>query len=135
MGKKKMLTILLLALGVAVMIAGVAILGQNGEHHTGNGGGIFRASTSVEYGADFYTDSVQATGLAANAVIDLYQLLSIAIGIFFLFIGGLDITITLLLTDMATLFQKEPTAETKEKIEIGEPVTEEVDLPVTENQE
>ena len=55
-----------------------------------------RASTSIQFGADFYTTSAQATGLAANAVIDLYKLVSMASGIFFLFVGGVEICLTLL---------------------------------------
>ena len=128
MQRKKVMTLILLVLGVAIMIAGVAILARNGMHHTGNGGGIFRASTSAKYGADFYTDSVQATGLAANAVIDLYQMLSVAIGIFFLFIGGVDIAATLLLADVKALFQKEPP-------ESGAPMTEASTPPMPEPRE
>ena len=55
------------------------------------------SSTSIQFGADFYTTSAQATGLAANAVIDLYKLVSMASGIFFLFVGGVEICLTLLL--------------------------------------
>ena len=112
MNKKKVLTIIILALGVTLMIAGVVILAQAGTDHCGHNGGMLRASTSIEFGADFYTSSAQATGLAANAVTDLYKLLSIVSGIFFVFAGGIDLCVTLLLTDMNGLFKKEnPTTE------------------------
>ena len=103
--KKKVLTIIILALGIALMVAGVVLVSQAGADHCGPGLGLSRASTSIKFGADFYTTSAQATGLAANAAIDLYELMSIATGIFFLFVGGVEICVTLLLTDIKELFK------------------------------
>ena len=105
--KKRLLTLVILALGVVMMVAGLMILCQNGVSHTGRNGGLVRASTSIEFGADFYTTSAQATALAANAVTDLYKLGSVATGIFFMFVGGVEICVTLLLTDIKELFGKQ----------------------------
>lgn len=105
--KKKNITIIILALGVALLFAGFLILCQAGTDHCGYNGGVSRASTSIEFGADFYSTSAQYTGLAANAVTDLYELVSVATGIFFMFVGGMDLCVTLLFTDIKKLFMKE----------------------------
>lgn len=107
MKKQKIITLIILALGVAMALAGLVILFQSGTDHTGHTGGAVRASTSIEFGADFYTTSAQTTGLAANAVVDLYKLTSIIAGIFFTFVGSMDICVTLLLVDMKGIFSKE----------------------------
>lgn len=80
---------LLRLLGIALIIVGVIFILSEGNH-TGYNGGLSRASTSIEFGADFYTSSAQYTGLAANALVDLYNLVQNAIGIFFVFIGATD---------------------------------------------
>lgn len=113
MKKREILALILLALGVAVAVAGLIILCQCGESHTGYSYGMSRASTSIEFGGDFYTTSAQATGLAANAVIDLYKLASIITGIFFMFIGGVDICATLLFADFKELFKKKDLVATE----------------------
>ncbi|MBQ6274181.1 MAG: hypothetical protein IJK63_08155 [Oscillospiraceae bacterium] len=95
--KSKIITLILLALGLVLVVTGLVLMFQSGTSHTGGSGGLSRASTSIQFGADFYTTSAQATGLAANAVIDLYKLVSMASGIFFLFVGGVEICLTLLL--------------------------------------
>ena len=112
MKKKKVITAIILILGVAIALAGLVILFQADTSHTGYGGGVTRASTSIKFGADFYTTSAQYTGLAANAVSDLYKLVSLTTGIFFVFVGGMDICITLLLTDIKEVFGRKP-GETK----------------------
>lgn len=116
MKKQRIITIAILALGVALIIAGVIFISQAGTSHTGHGGGVSRASTSIQFGGDFYTTSAQYTGLAANTVTDLYELFSVATGIFFMFVGGMDICVTLLLTDIKELFKKKElvTAEAAE---------------------
>ena len=86
---KKTIRLIALILGVALIIAGVAFLFHS-DSHTGYGGGVSRASTSIKFGADFYTSSAQYTGLAANAVTDLYAIVKTAIGIFFIFLGATD---------------------------------------------
>lgn len=113
MKKKKILTIAILALGVVLIVAGLILIGQAGASHTGYYGGVSRASTSIEFGADFYTTSAQYTGLAANAVTDLYTLVSVATGIFFMFVGGTDVCVTLLLTDVKELFKKKELVTTE----------------------
>ena len=105
MRKKKILTIIILTLGILLIIAGLILIGQAGTSHTGYNGGVSRASTSIEFGGDFYTRSAQYTALAANAVTDLYALVSVSIGVFFLFVGGVEVCLTLLLTDLKKLFE------------------------------
>lgn len=85
-GYKKLAVIL----GLAIIAFGFYLIFV-GNDHTGYNGGVVRASTSTEYGGDFYTDSSQYTGLAANAVCDLYDLTRTAFGAFFVFLGGMDI--------------------------------------------
>lgn len=111
MSKKKILSIVILALGVCLIVSGIILLFHNGDH-CGYSGGVSRASTSIEFGADFYTSSAQYTGLAANATVDLYRLLSIVSGIFFIFVGGIDVCITLFFTDVKNLFKSEKVVET-----------------------
>lgn len=113
MKKKKILTIIILTLGAAMIIAGLFLIGQAGTSHTGYYGGVSRASTSIEFGADFYTTSAQYTGLAANAVTDLYELISVATGMFFMFVGGVEVCVTLLLTDVKELFKKKELVTTE----------------------
>lgn len=85
--KSRALTILLI-LGIVMMAAGGYFLLQIGKSHIGaNGSGVSRASTSIEFGADFYTTSAQYSGLAANALIDLYDLAATGMGAFFV-LGG-----------------------------------------------
>lgn len=109
--KKKIISLILLALGLIMVVAGIYILAQAGTTHTGTNGGICRASTSIQFGADFYTTSAQATALAANAAIDLYKLVSIVTGFFFIFIGGIDICLTILFADLKELSQKPVTTQ------------------------
>lgn len=95
-----------LVLGIAMVVVGIVFLGLSTKSHAGtNGYGLSRASTSIEFGGDFYTTSAQYTGLAANTVTDLYAVVSMGIGIFFLFVGGLEICILLLLKSYP-FFQK-----------------------------
>lgn len=103
---KKVLTLIILVLGVAMILSGAYLIAQYDGDHTGARGGLSRASTSIEFGADFYTTSAQATGLAANAVTDLYDLVAIATGIFFIFVGSMDICVTLLVMDVKRRIEK-----------------------------
>ena len=111
MKKNKILTIIILALGLAIFLTGFIVLCQSGADHTGHNGGVTRASTSIEFGADFYTSSARYTALAANAVSDLYGLTSTIAGIFFMFVGALEVCVTLLLTDIKEMFKKEEVIE------------------------
>lgn len=115
MTQKKLFTIIILALGAVMILTGIILLFQCNAEHTGAHGGVTRASTSIEFGGDFYTHSAQYTGLAANAVVDLYKLTSIIGGIFFIFIGAVDICVTLLLTGSKANPQKESTVLNQEQ--------------------
>lgn len=90
MKKNNVVYYILCGLGVALFIAGIVFICITTNHLGTNHSGIVRASTSIEFGGDFYTQSAQATGLAANAVIDTYALLKTAIGVFFMFIGAVE---------------------------------------------
>lgn len=104
--KNKILTIVLLALGALMVITGIVFLVKSGASHTGYAGGVSRASTSIKFGADFYTESAQYTGLAANAVCDLYKIVGQAIGIFFMFAGAMDVCLTLLFSKVEIALPK-----------------------------
>ena len=115
MTKKKIITIALLALGVALVLAGFIFICQAGTSHTGHSGGVSRASTSIKFGGDFYSTSAQYTGLAANAATDIYKLLSNVAGIFFMFVGAVELCLTLWVTDIKELItfkKKEAPVET-----------------------
>ena len=118
---KKLLTVkkALLLLGIAMVIVGIVFLFQSGNSHLGaNGSGVTRASTSIKFGGDFYTTSAQYTALAANAVVDLYKIVTLAIGAFFIFSGGFAICVTLLLTGKKTAVVTEaPAAEDPPAVE------------------
>ena len=98
--KKKIFSLVLLLLGLVMVVSGIALICQMGASHTGHSGGLVRASTSIQFGGDFQTTSAQATGLAANAVIDLYKLLSFVSGMFFIFVGCVDICLILMKTEL-----------------------------------
>ncbi len=98
--KKRICSLVLLFLGLVMVVIGFILICQMGASHTGHGGGLVRASTSIQFGGDFQTTSAQATGLAANAVIDLYKLLSFVSGMFFIFVGCVDICLILMKTEL-----------------------------------
>lgn len=75
-------------IGVIMIISGFSVLSMD-DSHTGYGGGVSRASTSIEFGADFYTTSAQYTGLAANAMTDVFDMLQTGFGLMFIFTGAL----------------------------------------------
>ncbi|MBR1457377.1 MAG: hypothetical protein IJ594_09520 [Oscillospiraceae bacterium] len=105
-----------LALGIALIIAGIVFLFLSGSHIGANGIGLSRANTNIKFGADFYTTSAEYTGLAANAIVDLYAIVKAAIGIFFIFAGGTDCAVWLLLMggkDTAEEIPQELQAEVK----------------------
>ena len=95
MGKHKHLfNTIALGLGLALILIGLIFLFLN-ESHVGANGGLTRASTSIEFGADYYTTSAQYSGLAANALCDIFALLKYAFAALFIFLGGLDVCIFL----------------------------------------
>lgn len=91
MVKKKALAIVILCFGIALILFGAWAFVQTESSHTGYGGGVSRASTSIQFGGDFYTTSAQYSGLAANAIVDLYELTACAISAFSVFVGEIDI--------------------------------------------
>lgn len=85
-------------LGVLMVIVGLIFWFSSGKDHCGaNGSGTTRASTSIQFGADFYTHSAQYTALAANAAVDTYQLISTAVGLLFVFLGATEICVGFIL--------------------------------------
>ena len=80
---------LLRLLGIALLIVGIVFILAD-ETHTGIKGGVSYTNTDIKFCGDFYTTSAQYTGLAANALVDLYDLIQNAIGIFFVFVGAVD---------------------------------------------
>jgi len=86
---QKFVKVIALVLGIALIAVGIYLLCMS-DSHTGYAGGVSRASTSIEFGGDFYTTSAQYTGLAANAVVDLFDLVKYAFGSLLIFIGGID---------------------------------------------
>lgn len=71
--------------GVAMILTGIILAISDNSHV--NGSGTSYASTRIEFGADFYTTSAQYTGLAANALVDLYDLVRGISSAFFIFTG------------------------------------------------
>ena len=75
-------------LGVVMIITGIILLASY-VSHTGHNGGVSRASTSITFGADYYTTSAQYMGLAANAACDIYSLVKTCFSLVFIFAGAL----------------------------------------------
>lgn len=86
--KSKILNIAILAIGLAFIVTGIVFIFISSSH-TGYNGGTSYASTSIKFGADFYTTSAQYTGLAANALVDLFSLVKWAFALFFILVGML----------------------------------------------
>ena len=108
MNKKHIQSIMLILSFALVLIGFVMLVGANNDHrrYKHDYGSLTRADTSVEFGSDFKTYSVQNAALTANAVSDLYEKFSIAVGFFFIFTGGMSACITLLRTDFTVPSQK-----------------------------
>lgn len=92
---KKLFNTIALCLGFALILVGIIFLFLSESHTGSNGSGLTRASTSIEFGADYYTTSAQYSGLAANALCDIFVLLKYAFSALFIFLGGLDVCIFL----------------------------------------
>ena len=113
MKKEKICLFIILLIAIAMIITGVLIL-CSAESFTGSDGvGTIRASTSIEFGADFYTQSARFTGLAANAVIELFRLVRLVSGMAFL-LSGLLVAAIDVLKIMVTL--KNAIVDTKEEM-------------------
>lgn len=87
--KRKITKCIALGLSIVMILAGLLFI-MTYENHTSTGEGVTRANTNIEFGADFYTSSAQYTALAANAATDIYGIVKTAIGIFFIFVGGIS---------------------------------------------
>ena len=92
---KKLFNTIALCLGFALILVGIIFLFLSESHTGSNGSGLTRASTSIEFGADYYTTSAQYSGLAANALCDIFAMLKYAFASLFIFLGGLDVCIFL----------------------------------------
>ena len=84
---EKIIHIATAILGIVMIIAGIILLASY-ESHTGHNGGISRASTSISFGADYYTKSAQYMALAANAACDIYSLVKTFFSLVFIFAGA-----------------------------------------------
>ncbi len=78
-----------LILGIILVIVGIIFMIKSQNYNYN--GGVSRATT-IEFGADFYPTE-EYIGLTANAVCDLYMMVTMGIGVFFVFVGGTDICI------------------------------------------
>ncbi len=77
-----------MAVGIAAMVIGLVFLfGFKDETFYGS---TVRLGTAV-YGADFYTDIYKSTTFAANALKDIYEMLSTCFGVLFLLLGAIDL--------------------------------------------
>jgi cytochrome oxidase Cu insertion factor (SCO1/SenC/PrrC family) len=128
--KKKIFSLVLLILGLVMVVTGIVLICQMGASHSGHGGGLVRASTSIKFGGDFQTTSAEATGLAANAVIDVYKLLSFVSGMFFIFVGCVDICLTLMKTELFVKVLQQPVREQAQPMQTqAQPNVEQAPLP------
>lgn len=84
--KQKNQFIIAVAVAIVMIITGIVFI-TSSDSHTGHNGGVSRASTSIEFGADYYTKSAQYAGLNANAAVDIFELLQNSIGLAFIFSG------------------------------------------------
>lgn len=79
-----------LILGIILVIIGIIFMIRSQNYNYN--GGVSRSTTSIVIGTDFYTTE-EYIGLTTNAVCDLYTMVTMGIGIFFVFLGGTDICI------------------------------------------
>lgn len=121
---QKIAKIISLALGICMVISGVVFLCKS-NNHTGHNGGLTRASTSIKFGADYYTTAAQNTGLTANAVSDLYGIVKTAIGLFFIFVGGTDCCVVMCFQNRKEQTADQPT-QSVESCNVDKPDAKEV---------
>ena len=84
-----------MAVGIAAILVGLVFLfGFKDEIFYGSAssssGGTTRLGTAA-FGADFYTDIYKSTTFAANALKDIYEMLSTCFGVLFLLMGAIDL--------------------------------------------
>ncbi len=97
--EKRIIKLIVLALGIFLLVFGIVFLKSSEDHQKSyeDDYGIFgheittRADTGIEFGADFYTTSARYTALAANTVTDLYHIVKVGMGVLFIFFGSIDI--------------------------------------------
>ncbi|MBQ7598477.1 MAG: hypothetical protein IJU56_07855 [Clostridia bacterium] len=82
----KVFDVLTIFVGLLFIAAGVYLF-LIGNDHNPSGSGLIKASTSIQFGADFYTTSAQYTGLAANVLVDLFDLVRYAFSACFVLSG------------------------------------------------
>lgn len=111
---KKICSFIISCCGIALVIAGIAVLATSANHCGPSGCGVSRASTEIEFGADFYTTMAQYSGLTANTATDIYSLLNIGYGITFIFSGLITFFSNLpnALSLFNSNFENNPIAET-----------------------
>lgn len=115
---KKSVCIITMILGALMIISGIIIMVWYNSH-TGLQGGLSRASTSIEFGADYYTTSAQYMRLAANAVCDTYLLIKMCFSLLFIF-GGILIILKEINYLISMTKKTDNEADTGEKTEIEE---------------
>lgn len=101
--------ILFIVLGIITIAFGV-LLFLIGPDHNPSGTGLVKASTSIQFGADFYTTSAQYTALAANALVDLFDLVRYALSGFFVLGGSIIICLACKSISKLKLIKKSSTA-------------------------
>lgn len=86
--REKTIRIITVVLGALMILSGIIIMTFSNSHTGSSGSGLSRASTSIQFGADYYTTSAQYMGLAANAACDTYSLIKICFSLSFIFAGA-----------------------------------------------
>lgn len=78
-------------IGVGFILVGVSLYGivQDATFYSAGYGSDTVHLGSKEYGADYYSDSYEAMAFGANAVKNVFDLLSVAIPAFFILVGCL----------------------------------------------
>lgn len=85
---KKFFHIAAMAAGILlIVVGGVFLLGFKDVAFYGN---ILRVGQST-FGADFYTEIYKSTTFAANALKEIYEMISTCFGVLFIFIGVIDV--------------------------------------------
>lgn len=86
-----------MAIGAAFVAAGLYVfsIAQDATFYSNSYGGDVIHLGSKEYGADFYTDSYEATAFSGNALKNVFDLLSFSVPAFFVLSGLLTICASL----------------------------------------
>lgn len=99
---KKAALVIAILLGVLAIIVGIATMNMNET----------TVMNTAEFGADFYTYQYKATRAAANNLDLIYDMVSDCFGWLFIFIGGTDITFSILLAYLSDSHQNESDIQT-----------------------